>query len=85
MLNRRVREAMEGGYCKQGFGGFWYYYPSNKVRLSNPKRDYFSVTGEGLGGISWFTAGGIEDRDKRKVRRALRKLGVVGKVEELVQ
>lgn len=85
-LNRRVRELRGGGYGKRVGNTKWYKpIPISKVRFPNPHTEYYEITHEKLKGVSYFTNGGIFSRDKRKLRRVLRKLGVSGKVEELIK
>ena len=85
ILSRGVWEAREGGYCTYSKVYRCYVeYPTNKVRLSKPKPDYYCVTGEGIQHQGLFHAGGIDNNDKRKLRRTLRKLGVIGDVTDFI-
>lgn len=44
----------------------------------------YEVTGPNINGTAWFSAGGIQSHDKRKLRRILRKLGLKGKINEFI-
>lgn len=60
------------------FLGYRPQYVKNHPRL-------ITILGENINHNGIFTSGGIYNRDKRKLRRTLRKLGVTGKIESLIK
>lgn len=57
---------------------------NRKLRFSKVSPRYYEVTGKRILHEGLFSAGGIFCYDKRRLRRTLRKLGVVGKIERLI-
>lgn len=85
ILNKYVYMAVDDVYCKYNwFFGCYFEYPKHLVRLTKRRPSYYSVTGVGVQHEGLFTVGGICDSDKRKLRRTLRKLGVIGDVTDFI-
>lgn len=78
-------------------GEFWRFYHDRydddevqRMLGFMPKRQkphprFLHVNGKGIEHDGIFSHGGIYERDKRKLRKALRLLGVKGKIERLIK
>lgn len=56
-----------------------------KIKMSHKHPWLLEVTGTNIQHEGLFTEGGVYSKDKRKLRRVLRQLGVKGKVELLIK
>ena len=54
-----------------------------KFSMNSPR--YYEVTGASIVHTGLFSAGGIWCKDKRKLRKVLRKLGVTGNIKKLIK
>lgn len=53
--------------------------------FTKAKPDYYEVTCIAFKHEGLFTQGGVFCKDKRKLRKVLRKLGIIGKIESLIK